>query len=84
MTGVPMLAHHFLNIMKELDRNLKLILGIWGSLVAPIMIWTGVALLIIATLGVDLELANPGLFGLQLFLLGLLWELMIYYTFIDA
>ncbi len=84
MTGVPMLAHHFLNIMKELDRNLKLILGIWGSFVAPIMIWTGVALLIIATLGVDLELANPGLFGLQLFLLGLLWELMIYYTFIDA
>lgn len=79
-----MLAHHFLNIMKELDRNLKLILGIWGSLVAPIMIWTGVALMIVATLGVDLELANPSLFGLQLFLLGLLWELMIYYTFIDA
>lgn len=84
MTGVPMLAHYFLDIMKHLDRNLKLILGIWGSLVAPIMIWIGVALLIVATLGIDLELTNPGLFGLQLFLVGLFWELMIYYTFIDA
>jgi len=79
-----MLAHHFLNIMKDLDRSLKLILGIWGSLVAPLMIWTGVALLIVATLGIDLELANPGLFGLELFLVGLFWEFVIYYTFIDA
>jgi hypothetical protein len=72
-----------LDLAKNLDRTIKLVLGIWGCLIAPLMIWAGLAVMIAETLGLELGLANAGLMGLELFLVGLFWEIVIYFTFID-
>lgn len=77
------MGQELLGFVRSLDRSIKLVLGIWGCLTAPIMIWTGVFLLIAYVLGIDLQLAKPVILGLELLFIGLFWELAIYFTFID-
>ncbi len=79
-----MSAQSFLAVMRDLARSMKLTFGIWGCVLAPIMIWAGLILVILSTLGIDVGLANQTLLGLQLFLVGLFWELVIYFTFVDT
>lgn len=76
-----MSTHLVREAVQSLDRSIKLTLGIWGCITAPILIWAGTAFLILATLGTDLQLKNPGTFGLQLLFAGIFWELAILFTF---
>jgi len=75
-------AQSLLILMRNLDRTVKLTLGIWGVILAPLMIWAGVALLVLSCLGINFGLMYPAFLGLQLFLIGMFWELVIYFTFV--
>jgi hypothetical protein len=82
--GVLMDTHPLLSFIKNLDRSIKLTLGIWGCIIAPMMIWAGLLLLILSILGINLGLTSPILLGLQLILAGIFWELVTYFTFSDT
>ncbi len=68
---------------RNLNRTVRLVLGIWGCLLAPLMMWAGLALWFAAILGIESGFANPHVLGLEFFLVGLFWEIVIYFTFID-